>query len=179
MPFSPLHLKDFGIGWVILGHSERRQIFGETDQLVVDKVKNALANKLKVIFCFGETLDERKADKTQSVVARQLEPLKKLLKELKSEDIWYNDLVLAYEPVWAIGTGLTATPEQAQEVHGWIRKNLKDSVSKPDDIRIIYGGSVTEKNTAELIKQKDVDGFLVGGASLKAGFADIVKDSKK
>lgn len=148
MPFSPLHLKDFGIGWVILGHSERRQIFGETDQLVVDKVKNALANKLKVIFCFGETLDERKADKTQSVVARQLEPLKKLLKELKSEDIWYNDLVLAYEPVWAIGTGLTATPEQAQEVHGWIRKNLKDSVSKPDDIRIIYGGSVTEKNTA-------------------------------
>jgi triosephosphate isomerase len=142
-------------------------------------VKNALANKLKVIFCFGETLEERKANKTEVVVARQLEPLKKLLKELKNEDIWYNDLVLAYEPVWAIGTGLTATPEQAQEVHGWLRKNLKEVVSKPDDIRIIYGGSVTEKNTADLIKQKDVDGFLVGGASLKAGFADIVSHSKK
>ena len=87
--------------------------------------------------------------------------------------------MLAYEPVWAIGTGLTATPEQAQEVHGWLRTNLKSVVKKPDDIRIIYGGSVTEKNTSDLIKQKDVDGFLVGGASLKAGFSDIIRDSKK
>jgi triosephosphate isomerase len=152
---------------------------GETDQIVVDKVKNALNNKLKVIFCFGETIDERKSDQTQSVITRQLTPLKKLMKELNNEQAWYNDIVLAYEPVWAIGTGLTATPEQAQEVHGWLREALKDSIPKPDNVRIIYGGSVTEKNTSDLIKQKDVDGFLVGGASLKQGFSDIIKDSHK
>lgn len=176
---SPNHLKDAGIPWVILGHSERRHILGETDQLVADKVGNALKNKLGVIFCFGETIDERKADKTKDVIQRQLHPLKKLIEKAANDSIWWSDLVLAYEPVWAIGTGLTASPEQAQEVHGWLRDSLKTSCQTPDKIRIIYGGSVTEKNTAELIKQKDVDGFLVGGASLKSAFSDIVKDSKK
>lgn len=146
---------------------------------MVDKVKNALANKMKVIFCFGETIEQRKGNKTEGVIHAQLEPLKFMIKELKSENVWYNDLVLAYEPVWAIGTGVTATPEQAQEVHHWLRYHLKDAVSKPDEVRIIYGGSVTEKNTSDLIKQKDVDGFLVGGASLKSSFADIVMHSKK
>lgn len=118
-------------------------MFGETDQLVADKVKHALKNGLKVIFCFGETNEERKANKTQQVISRQLEPFKKVMKELGNESAWYNDVVLAYEPVWAIGTGETATPEQAQEVHGWLRTALKDAVPKPNDVRIIYGGSVT------------------------------------
>ncbi|XP_066145155.1 triosephosphate isomerase [Euwallacea fornicatus] len=166
---SPAMLKDIGINWVILGHSERRQIFGESDELIADKVAFALSNELKVIACIGETLDEREAGKTEEVVFRQTQAIANKIKD------WSN-VVLAYEPVWAIGTGKTATPQQAQEVHQslrqWISKNISADVA--NSIRIQYGGSVTGANCKELGSQPDIDGFLVGGASLKPEFVNIV-----
>uniref|UniRef100_UPI00359030CC Triosephosphate isomerase n=1 Tax=synthetic construct TaxID=32630 RepID=UPI00359030CC len=164
-------LKDLGIPWVILGHSERRHIFGESDELVAEKTKYALDSGLSVILCIGETLEEREAGKTMDVVARQL----KAIADKITENDW-SKVVIAYEPVWAIGTGKVATPEQAQEVHAEIRKWLAENVSAEvaESTRIIYGGSVNGGNCKELAKQPDIDGFLVGGASLKPEFVDII-----
>lgn len=178
---SSLHIKDIGVNWVILGHSERRSILNESVEIVADKAKLALKNKLKVIFCFGEKLEDRKGNKTQDIIKEQLVPFIEKVKELVNlgEVNWEKDIVLAYEPVWAIGTGVNATPAQAEEACAFIREILKQSVTNADNVRIIYGGSVTEKNTNELINQKNVDGFLVGGASIKPAFHDIVSGSKK
>jgi len=171
-------LKDALVNWVILGHSERRHVFGESDAVVAEKVKIALDNQLKVMACIGEKLDEREAGNTQAVNKRQLNAI---LSKIGGD--WSN-VVIAYEPVWAIGTGKTASPDQAQEVHDQLRTWLKKNVSADASAktRILYGGSVTEKNAADLISRQDVDGFLVGGASLKEGFADIIRacnDAKK
>eukprot|EP01097_Dermamoeba_algensis_P000833 TRINITY_DN1302_c0_g1_i1.p1 TRINITY_DN1302_c0_g1~~TRINITY_DN1302_c0_g1_i1.p1 ORF type:complete len:280 (-),score=71.53 TRINITY_DN1302_c0_g1_i1:87-836(-) len=167
---SAEQLKDFGIEWVILGHSERRSWFHESSELIAKKVKHALDVGLKVIFCCGETEQQRKADQTQSVLESQLKPVAELVKD------WSN-VVIAYEPVWAIGTGQVATPQQAQEVHAqireWLKKTVSEEVSKTT--RIIYGGSVSGSNCASLHSQPDIDGFLVGGASLKPEFETIVK----
>lgn len=164
-------LKDCNIHWVIIGHSERRQLFSETSELVAQKTAFAINNGLKVILCIGETLQEREAGKTFDVVTSQLEPVKK---ELATASNWKN-VVIAYEPVWAIGTGKVATEEQAQEVHVKLRQWLASSINQEiaNTTRIIYGGSVSASNCQSLIKQKDIDGFLVGGASLKP--VDFVK----
>jgi len=142
---SPAMIKDVGADWVILGHSERRHIFGETDKLISEKVSHALAEGLMVIYCVGEKLDEREANQTDCIIEGQLESVKEVIKD-------WNKVVIAYEPVWAIGTGKTASPEQAQEVHGKIRQWLKVNVSEEVSIRtrIIYGGSVTAKNAGDL-----------------------------
>ena len=165
-------LNDAQINWCILGHSERRHVFGESDEVVAQKVKRAVDGGLSVMACIGEKLEEREAGQTDAVNSRQLEAIRQLL---KPED--WDRIVIAYEPVWAIGTGKTATPQQAQEAHASIRKWLVGSVSQSvaDKTRILYGGSVTEKNAAELIQNPDVDGFLVGGASLKPAFQEIIK----
>lgn len=166
---APSMLKDVGADWVIIGHSERRAIFGESDELIAEKVAFALAEGLKVIACIGETLQEREAGQTEAVVFRQTKAIAAVVKD------WTN-VVVAYEPVWAIGTGKTATPAQAQEVHAALRKWFVDNVSQAvsDGIRIQYGGSVTAANCRELGSQPDIDGFLVGGASLKPEFVQIV-----
>jgi len=170
---SPSMLKDIGIDWVILGHSERRQIFLESDNLVAEKVNHALESGLSVVACIGETLEEREAGQTEAVVAKQIKAIKEKISN------WQN-VVIAYEPVWAIGTGKTASPQQAQEVHQILRKWLSAEVSETvaNSTRIIYGGSVTAANCRELAKECDIDGFLVGGASLKPEFVDIVNAKK-
>lgn len=170
---SPAMLKDVGADWVIIGHSERRQIFGESDELIAEKTAFALAEGLKVIACIGETLQEREAQQTEAVVFRQMKAIAAQVKD------WTN-VVVAYEPVWAIGTGKTATPQQAQEVHAALRKWLVDNVSADvsASLRIQYGGSVTAANCRELASQADIDGFLVGGASLKPEFVEIVNAKK-
>lgn len=167
---SPAMIADLGLKWVILGHSERRAIFHESDQLVSEKVAAALASSLKVIACIGETLQEREAGKTFEVVERQLGAIAQSIKGAQ-----WKDVVIAYEPVWAIGTGKVATKEQAQEVHAKLRAWLaaKVDAATAQSTRIIYGGSVTGDNCKELIKQNDIDGFLVGGASLKPDFVKI------
>lgn len=160
-------LKDLGIQWTILGHSERREIFKEADDLIAKKTVAAIQNGgLQVIFCIGEKLQEREANQTTQVCFRQL---KALVDAGLTQEQWKN-VVIAYEPVWAIGTGKVATPDQAQEVHAAIRAWLKDNVSQTvaDETRILYGGSVNAKNCGDLQKEQDIDGFLVGGASLKA-----------
>ncbi|XP_008557282.1 triosephosphate isomerase [Microplitis demolitor] len=166
---SPAMLVDNEIPWVILGHSERRNVFGENDELIAEKVAHALEAGVKVIACIGEKLEEREANKTEEVVFRQT---KAIADKIKS----WDNVVLAYEPVWAIGTGKTASPQQAQEVHDklreWFNKNVSPAVST--SLRIIYGGSVTAGNAKDLAKEKDIDGFLVGGASLKPDFVQIV-----
>jgi len=166
---SPLMLKDVGCTHVIIGHSERRQYFGETDEVVNRKTKAAMGAGLTVIFCIGETLEERESGNTFSVLKRQIaEGLR---------GITATGLVIAYEPVWAIGTGKTASPEQAQEAHEFIRSELSHLYGdEAGTIRILYGGSVKPDNIASLMSKDDVDGALVGGASLKAdSFAAIVK----
>jgi len=172
---SPLMLKDLGCKYVILGHSERRQYFSETNEIVNKKVKSALKNGLTPIVCVGERIEERKANKTFEVVK---DHVKNSLKDLSKEEL--NKIVIAYEPVWAIGTGLTATPQQAQEVQNFIRKlltELSDSETA-NNITIQYGGSVKPDNIEDLIKEKDIDGALVGGASLKIdSFTEIVRKS--
>ena len=167
---SAAMLKDFGLNWVILGHSERRHVFGESDQTVASKVKMALDNDLQVMACIGEKLDERESGRTDEVNARQLSAIREQVED-------WSKIVIAYEPVWAIGTGVTATPDQAQEAHDKVRAWLKSNVSgeAADKTRILYGGSVTDKNAEELIAKPDVDGFLVGGASLKDAFKEIVR----
>lgn len=166
-------LKDIGCQYVILGHSERRQLFGETDDSVNEKLKAALKHDLTPIVCVGETLEQREADATTQVVADQIAgSLASLSAEAGSR------IVVAYEPVWAIGTGKTATPEQAEEVHAQIRGLLNDMFGDKigEAIRIQYGGSVKPDNAAELLGQPNIDGALVGGASLKADdFQAIVR----
>ncbi|XP_022809331.1 triosephosphate isomerase-like [Stylophora pistillata] len=166
---SPAMIKDIGCSWVILGHSERRKIFQESDELIGEKVAHALSEGLSVIACIGELLSERESGKTTEVVSRQL-------KAIADNVCDWSRVVIAYEPVWAIGTGVTATPQQAQEVHhqlrGWLTDNVSAAVAS--STRIIYGGSVNAKNCKELAKESDVDGFLVGGASLKPEFVQII-----
>ncbi len=166
-------LKDAGCTYVICGHSERRHVIGEGDELVNKKVHAAILGGLLPILCVGELLEERKANKTTEVVTRQM---KKGLAGLSPEKM--SAVTIAYEPVWAIGTGLTATPQQAQEVHALIRKLLAEVFGRKiaGEIRIQYGGSVKPDNAGELMAEEDVDGLLVGGASLKADdFTAIVK----
>ncbi len=170
---SPLMLKEVGCHYVIIGHSERRQFFGETDETVNRRIKAALAQGLKVIFCIGETLKEREEGKTFSVIERQVEDG---LKNLSDKEM--KNMVTAYEPVWAIGTGKTATPGQAEEVHRFIREKIEKLYSREvsEEIRIQYGGSVTPENIKGLMEQANIDGALVGGASLKAeSFSKIVR----
>lgn len=166
-------LADIGINHTLIGHSERRALFGEQDEALRAKVLNAEANNLYVVFCLGENLSDREANRTMDVVKQQLS----VLKDVKN---WGN-LAIAYEPVWAIGTGKTATPDQAEEVHSFIRKWLEENISKEvaQRTRIIYGGSVNEKTCDTLIKQPNIDGFLVGGASLKPEFLTIVDSHSK
>ena len=165
---SVSQLKDASIPWVILGHSERRTLFYESDSNVAEKTAAALAEGLSVILCIGETLEQREKNETVDVVVRQLNAVADQVKD-------WSKIVVAYEPVWAIGTGKVATSEQAQEVHAAIRKWAGDKLGKDtaDKLRIIYGGSVAAKNCKELAQQADIDGFLVGGASLKPEFVDI------
>jgi triosephosphate isomerase (TIM) len=170
---APGMIKDLGCEYVIIGHSERRQYFGETDATVNKRIFAALKAGLKPIICVGETLQERESEKTFSVIETQIKGgLKGLSVELM------KDCVIAYEPVWAIGTGKTASKEQAQGVHAFIRKLLSDLLGKDTAgaTRILYGGSVKPDNVKELMSQPDIDGGLVGGASLEAdSFAKIVK----
>ena len=169
---APVMLKDVGCSYVIIGHSERRQFYGETDESVNWKTMAALAAGLTAIVCVGEKLDERDAGNHETVIKTQLEGG---LSGLTANDL--ERIIIAYEPVWAIGTGKTATPEQAQEMHGFIRNCLNESHSRDtaDGVRILYGGSVKPENIASLMSQPDVDGALVGGASLEAeSFAKIV-----
>jgi len=172
-------LKDVGCRYVILGHSERRHVIGETDELINRKVIKALADGLDVILCIGELLEQREAGQTHEVVATQVKiALEGVPAACDGGQSLSDRLTLAYEPVWAIGTGRTATPEQAQEVHAMVRKLLGDIYdgSVAETMRIQYGGSVKPGNAAELLAQPDVDGALVGGASLKADdFAAIVQ----
>ncbi|MBA0706426.1 hypothetical protein Golax_018535 [Gossypium laxum] len=163
-------LKDIGCKWVILGHSERRHVIGEDDQFIGKKAAFALNEGLGVIACIGELLEEREAGKTFDVCFQQLKAFADVVPS-------WDNIVIAYEPVWAIGTGKVATPQQAQEVHvavrDWLKKNVSEEVASKT--RIIYGGSVNGSNCGELAKEEDIDGFLVGGASLKGPeFATIV-----
>ncbi|KIW00039.1 triosephosphate isomerase [Verruconis gallopava] len=162
-------LKDSGITWTILGHSERRVLLNEDDAFVATKTKAALAGGLGVILCCGESLEQREKGVTVQHVTSQLKAVADKVKD-------WSKIVIAYEPIWAIGTGKVATTEQAQEVHQAIREWLKTDVSPEaaEKTRILYGGSVNAKNCKELAKQPDIDGFLVGGASLKPEFVEII-----
>jgi triosephosphate isomerase len=163
---SAAMLAECGCRYVIVGHSERRALHAESDQLVADKAKAALARGVTPIVCVGETLAQREAGETESVVKRQLSVVIHALAHCAGE------IVVAYEPVWAIGTGLTATPEQAQAVHALLRAQLRAAAANADEMKILYGGSVKADNAATLFAQADIDGGLIGGASLKA--ADFV-----
>ena len=159
---SAAMLREFAVRYVLVGHSERRQCHGETDAQVAAKAQRALAAGITPIVCVGETLAEREAGQTEAVVKRQLAAVIHLNGHCISE------VVVAYEPVWAIGTGKTATPEQAQQVHAVLRAQLAAASGKAGSIRLLYGGSMNAANAAELLSQADIDGGLVGGASLKA-----------
>ncbi|MBI4453787.1 triose-phosphate isomerase [Candidatus Woesearchaeota archaeon] len=173
---SPLMVKEF-CEYVIVGHSERRNLFKEPNQWINKKVLCVVNHGLKPILCIGETEEEKKKKKTNEVLETQL---KACLKNVSENQI--KQVVFAYEPVWAIGTGKNATPQEAQDAHAFIRGLLTDMYSQTTarPLKILYGGSVTPENAAELIQQKDVDGFLVGGASLNVdSFVEIIKKSKK
>ena len=159
---SAAMLRDFGARYAIVGHSERRQYHGETDAQVADKAKAALAAGITPIVCVGETLAEREAGQTEAVVKRQLAAV------IHVNGHCISEIVVAYEPVWAIGTGKTATPEQAQQVHAVLRAQLHAASTHDDRVRILYGGSMNAANAASLLAQPDIDGGLIGGASLKA-----------
>jgi triosephosphate isomerase len=166
-------LRDVGCRYVIVGHSERRSLLGEKDDFLNRKVRHALAHELSVIFCVGETLDQREANQTEAVLDNQLTWG---LKDIPGDQL--GRLVIAYEPVWAIGTGRTATTEQAQQAHVFIRWRFAQmyGAQAAQALRIQYGGSVKPENAADLLKQPDVDGALVGGSSLKAeSFVAIVQ----
>ncbi|MGE5352010.1 MAG: triose-phosphate isomerase [Acidobacteriota bacterium] len=168
-------LKSAGCQYVILGHSERRTIFKETDELINKKIKKAISSGLTAIFCVGETLEQRENGTTESVINTQVTVG---LQGLSAEDL--KKVIVAYEPVWAIGTGKTATPEQAQEVHAFIRSLLGKLFSgeAAEEVTIQYGGSVKPENASTLLSQKDIDGALVGGACLKAeSFTSIIKSA--
>lgn len=166
-------LRELYVKYVILGHSERRSYYGETDKIVNRKVKKALASTLRPIVCVGETLEQREAGHTEKVVEEQV---RNSLADIIAEQ--FEDVVVAYEPVWAIGTGKTATTRQAQEVHAFIRGIIRDMVGEKaaKGLRIQYGGSMKPANAKELLSQPDIDGGLIGGAALEArSFVDIVK----
>jgi len=173
---APSQIQDIVVHWVIIGHSERRTKYGETNSIVAKKLRNALDSNLGIVLCVGETLEQRESEKTLDIIAAQLHVLKEVIKH----DDEYKNIVIAYEPVWAIGTGKTASPDQAEDVHKYIREHLTTGNNKDiaDNMRIIYGGSVTDQNAEELMKKPNIDGFLVGGASLKPGFAKIVESCK-
>ena len=167
---SAAMLAEFGCRYVLAGHSERRALHGESDQLVADKAKAALAHRLTPIVCVGETLAEREAGQTESVVKRQLSAV------IHTVGHCISQIVVAYEPVWAIGTGRSASPEQAQAVHGVLRSQLMAASEHAAGMKILYGGSVKPDNAATLFAQPDIDGGLIGGASLKAtDFAAICR----
>jgi len=170
---SPVMLKDIGCEYSIIGHSERRQYFGETNEIINKKLKAALKVGLRVILCIGETLEERNSGRTFDVLDSQIKGA--------LEGIGLDNVVIAYEPVWAIGTGVTATPLQAEEAHQRIRALLREIYgSRAEEIRILYGGSVTPENIDSLMTEPDIDGALVGGASLKPeSFAKIVNYRRK
>jgi triosephosphate isomerase len=155
-------LKDFGTRYAIVGHSERRQYHGETDVVVATKATRALAAGITPIVCVGETLAEREAGRTEEVVKRQLAAV------IHANGHCISEIVVAYEPVWAIGTGKTATPEMAQQVHAVLRAQLHAATEKADRVHILYGGSMNAANAEQLLAQPDIDGGLVGGAALKA-----------
>ncbi len=162
-------LKDFGCRYCLVGHSERRQYHGETDELVAAKAQRALAGGITPVVCVGETLAERESGDTELVVRRQLAAV------IHAVGHCISEIVVAYEPVWAIGTGRTATPEQAQQVHAVLRAQLAAATTHPKRVRILYGGSMNAANAASLLAQPDIDGGLIGGASLKAAdFLQIV-----
>jgi len=166
-------LSDIGVKTVILGHSERRQHFGEINSALIEKVNTAIQDKLEVIFCFGEQLKDREANNHFKIVEAQV---KNVLFHLKADA--YKQLILAYEPIWAIGTGKTATANEAQEIHSFIRGLINDKygAETAESISIIYGGSVKPTNAKEIFSKPDVDGGLIGGASLRAkDFAEIIK----
>ncbi|SDH02009.1 triose-phosphate isomerase [Psychroflexus sediminis] len=169
---SPDMLKSVGVEYVIIGHSERRAIYNESNELLAEKVTSALKHGFKIMFCIGEMLDQRKAEKHFDVVKKQLE---KGLFHLSASEM--KHVVIAYEPVWAIGTGETASPEQAQDIHQYIRQVLAEKYNQDvaEQTSILYGGSVKPNNAREIFAKKDVDGGLIGGASLDAdSFAEIV-----
>jgi len=166
-------LKDAGCSQVIIGHSERRQFFGETDTMVNQKIKAAVASDLNAIVCCGELLEEREAGKMNEVLDRQIRGAFEGLSESQA-----NACVIAYEPVWAIGTGKVATPDQAEEAHAFIRQLVAELISEAfaNQVRILYGGSVKPENAGEILKKENVDGALVGGASLDVeSFAQIIR----
>lgn len=170
---SASQVKSVGASYVILGHSERRAYFGETDALLAEKVNVTLKHDLKPIFCIGETKEERESNRFFEVIKTQLD---EGVFHLSADE--FAKVVLAYEPVWAIGTGLTASPEQAQEVHAYIREVIASryDATVADNTTILYGGSANPSNAATLFAQKDIDGGLIGGASLKSrDFLEIVK----
>jgi triosephosphate isomerase len=170
---SPNFLKAIGVTYVILGHSERRNIFNESDKLINQKLKKALAMNLNPIVCIGEHLEEREAGKTQDIIQNQID---KTCKDLSKEEMIKT--VIAYEPIWAIGTGKTATPEQAEEIHVFIREILISKFDKrtAELVRIQYGGSIKPSNAKELFEKENIDGGLVGGASLEVdSLFDIIK----
>ncbi len=158
---SAAMLRDFGVRYAIVGHSERRQYHAESDAVVALKAQRALASGITPIVCVGETLAEREAGDTENVVKRQLAAV------IHANGHCISEVVVAYEPVWAIGTGKTATPQQAQQVHAVLRAQLHAASAHSDRIRILYGGSMNAGNAAELMAQPDIDGGLIGGASLK------------
>ena len=173
-------IRSTGVNWVIIGHSERRALFGESDEIVAKKIKYALSNRFHVIGCVGESLEQRENGEQEEVVQKQLDTI---LRDLSESEL--ENLVIAYEPVWAIGTGKTATPEQAEEMHEFIRK-IVSKIAGEDrgkSILILYGGSVSLANAEELLNQTDIDGALIGGASLEAesfnGIAAIAEDISK
>ena len=170
---SAAMLREFGVRYAIVGHSERRQYHGETDAVVADKASKALAAGITPIVCVGETLAQREAGGTEEVVKRQLAAV------IHVNGHCISEIVVAYEPVWAIGTGRTASPEQAQQVHAVLRAQLAAATPHPARIKILYGGSMNAANAAQLLAQADIDGGLIGGASLKASdFLAIVSAAR-
>ncbi len=161
---SPIMLKDIGVEYIIIGHSERRQYFNETDEIVNKKITTALKYNLKPIVCVGETLEQRESGKEKDIIRNQI---KNGFKNIKASDI--EGIVIAYEPIWAIGTGKTATADQANEIISYIRKIISELYDGEvaDNVRIQYGGSVKPNNASEIMSKSDIDGALVGGASLK------------
>ena len=167
-------LKDFAVRYAIVGHSERRQYHAETDATVALKAQRALSAGITPIVCVGETLADREAGKTEEVVKRQLAAV------IHTNGHCISEIVVAYEPVWAIGTGLTATPEQAQHVHAVLRAQLQAATAHADRVSILYGGSMNAANAADLLAQPDVDGGLIGGAALKASeFLTMLKAASR
>jgi triosephosphate isomerase len=158
---APSMLKEFGVRYAIVGHSERRQYHGETDEMVAAKAQQALSAGITPIVCVGETLAQREAGRTEEVVKRQLAAV------IHTNGHCISEVVVAYEPVWAIGTGKTASPEQAQQVHAVLRAQLKAASPNADRIKLLYGGSMNAANAASLLSQPDIDGGLIGGAALK------------